>query len=273
MPLSAFLLALAAAFVHALWNLLIARARDPEAAAAVALLTAVVVLSPVLVFAWELESEAWPYIAASSALELVYFALLGAAYRRADVSVVYPLARGVAPVLVLVVGVVALGAETTAVQILGICLVGVGVLLVRGLARPAGSTGVLFGLAIACSIAAYTLVDDEGIRYANAVTYLELTLIAPAVGYALGIGWLKGGSALRAAVNPSTVVAGLGMWVAYGLVLAALARAEAAPVAAVRETSIVIATLGAALFLGEPVSRSRLAGAILVAAGVALLAF
>ena len=175
--------------------------------------------------------------------------------------------------LVLVVGVVALGAETTAVQVLGICLVGVGVLLVRGLARPAGSTGVLFGLAIACSIAAYTLVDDEGIRYANAVTYLELTLIAPAVGYALGIGWLKGGSALRAAVNPPTVVAGLGMWVAYGLVLAALARAEAAPVAAVRETSIVIATLGAALFLGEPVSRSRLAGAIFVAAGVALLGF
>ena len=133
MPLSAFLLALAAAFVHALWNLLLARARDPEAPAAVALLTAVVVFAPVLAFAWELEAEAWPYIAASSVLELVYFALLGAAYRRADVSVVYPLARGVAPVLVLVVGVVALGAETTAVQALGVCLVGVGVLLVRGL--------------------------------------------------------------------------------------------------------------------------------------------
>lgn len=273
MPLSAFLLALAAAVVHALWNLLIARARDPEAAAAVALLTAVVVFAPVLAFAWELEAEAWPYIAASSALELVYFALLGAAYRRADVSVVYPLARGVAPVLVLAVGVLALGAETTAIQALGVCLVGLGVLLVRGLGRPAGSAGVLFGLAIACSIAAYTLVDDEGIRFANAVTYLELTLIAPAVGYALGLAWLRGGSALRAELAPATVAAGLGMWVAYGLVLAALARAEAAPVAAVRETSIVIATLGAALFLGEPVGRSRLAGAVLVAAGVALLGF
>jgi drug/metabolite transporter (DMT)-like permease len=272
-PLSAFLLALSAAFVHAAWNLLIARARDPEAATAVALLVAVVVFAPVLALRWELEAEAWPYIAASSALELVYFALLGAAYRRADVSVVYPLARGVAPVLVLVVGVVALGAETTGLQALGVCLVGLGVLLVRGLGRPAGSAGVLFGLAIACSIAAYTLVDDEGIRFANAVTYLELTLIVPAFGYALGMGWLKGGAALRAAVAPATVVAGLGMWAAYGLVLAALARAEAAPVAAVRETSIVIATLGAALFLGEPVGRSRLAGAVLVAAGVALLGF
>jgi drug/metabolite transporter (DMT)-like permease len=272
-PASAFLLALGAAFVHAVWNLLLARARDPEAAAAVALLSAVVLFAPVLAFAWELEAEAWPYIAASSALELVYFALLGAAYRRAEVSVVYPLARGIAPVLVLVAGVLALGADTTAAQALGVCLVGLGVILVRGLRRPAGAAGVLFGLAIACSIAAYTLVDDEGIRFANAVTYLELTLIAPALGYAAGLAWVRGGVALRAELVPTTVAAGLGMWVAYGLVLAALARAEPAPVAAVRETSIVIATAGAALFLGEPVPRSRLAGAALVAAGVALLGF
>ena len=273
MPLSAFLLALGAAFVHALWNLLLGRARDPEAAGAVALLTAVVVFAPVVAVQWELEAEAWPYVVASSLLELVYFALLGAAYQRAEVSVVYPLARGIAPVLVLVVGVAALNAETTAVQALGVCLVGLGVLLVRGLGRPAGSSGVLFGLAIACSIAAYTLVDDEGIRYANAVTYLELVLIVPAIGYALGVAWFKGGAALRAELRPASFLAGVGMWVAYGLVLAALARAEAAPVAAVRETSIVIATVGAALFLHEKVGRWRLAGAVLVAIGVALLGF
>jgi drug/metabolite transporter (DMT)-like permease len=63
------------------------------------------------------------------------------------------------------------------------------------------------------------------------------------------------------------------MWVAYGLVLAALARAEAAPVAAVRETSVVIATVGAAVFLHERVGPSRLAGAGLVAVGIALLGF
>jgi drug/metabolite transporter (DMT)-like permease len=239
----------------------------------VALVTAVVLLAPVAALRWELEPEAWPYVAASAALELVYFALLGAAYRRAELSVVYPLARGVAPVLVLVVGVLALGTATSAGQALGVCLVGLGVLLVRGLRRPAGSAGLLFGLAIACSIAAYTLVDDEGIRYANALTYLELVLVFPAIGYALGIAWLKGRSALRDELSPSTVVAGLGMCVAYGLVLAALARAEAAPVAAVRETSVVIAAVGAALFLGERVGPSRFAGAVLVAVGVALLGF
>jgi drug/metabolite transporter (DMT)-like permease len=232
-----------------------------------------VLLAPVAALRWELEPEAWPYVAASAALELVYFALLGAAYRRAKLSIVYPLARGVAPLLVLVVGVLVLGAATSAAQALGVCLVGLGVLLVRGLRRPAGSAGVLFGLGIACSIAAYTLVDDEGIRYANALTYLELVLVFPAIGYALGIAWLKGRSALRDELSPSTVVAGLGMCVAYGLVLAALARAEAAPVAAVRETSVVIAVVGAALFLGERVGPSRLAGAVLVAVGVALLGF
>jgi drug/metabolite transporter (DMT)-like permease len=272
-PASAFLLALAAAFVHALWNLLLARARDPEAATAVALLTAVAVFAPVLAFSWELDTEAWPYIAASSVLELVYFALLGAAYRRAELSVVYPLARGVAPVLVLVMGVLALGAETSALQAAGVCLVGLGVILVRGLRRPAGSSGVLFGLAIACSIAAYTLVDSEGIRYANAVTYLELILVVPAIGYALGVAWLKGPAALRAEAAPAPFAAGLGMWVAYGLVLAALARAEAAPVAAVRETSVVIATIGAALLLHERVGSTRLVGAVCVALGTALLGF
>ncbi|HXV56692.1 MAG TPA: EamA family transporter [Gaiellaceae bacterium] len=271
MPLSAFLLALAAAFVHALWNLLLARARDPEAATAVALLVAVVVFAPAAALAWDLEAEAWPYVGASALLELVYFGLLGAAYRRAEVSVVYPLARGLAPVLVLAAGVLLLGSGTTAAQAAGVCLVGAGVLLVRGLRRPAGSAGVLFGLAIACSIAAYTLVDDEGIRFANAVTYLELTLVVPAVGYALGIAAVKGAGALRAEATPATALAGLGMWAAYGLVLAALARADAAPVAAVRETSVVIATAGAALVLGERVGPSRLAGAGLVALGVALL--
>ena len=271
MPLSAFGLALAAAFVHALWNLLLARARDPEAAGAVALVTGVVVFAPVAALTWELQAEAWPYLVATSLLELLYFAFLGAAYRRAELSVVYPLARGIAPVLVLALGVVALGAGTTGAQAAGVCLVGLGVLLVRGLGRPAASAGVLFGLAIACCIAAYTLVDDKGIRYANAITYLELSLVLPAVGYAAGIVLFKGAAALRAEVRPASLVAGVSAFVAYGLVLAALARAEAAPVAAVRETSVVIATAGAALLLRERVGPGRLAGAVLVAAGIALL--
>ncbi len=272
MPLDAFLLALAAAFAHALWNILLARARDPQAATAVALLVSIAVFAPVAVLTWDLERAAWPYLAVTSVLQLVYFALLITAYQRADVSVVYPVARGLAPVLVLTAGVVVLGAATSAVQVAGVLLVGLGVLLVRGLRAEANAVGLAFGAVIACVIASYTLVDNSGIRHASPITYLELSMIPCALVYAAAIARLQGGASLRRELNLSSITAGVATFTAYALVLAALDRAPAAPVAAVRETSILIATGLAAVVLRERVSPGRLAGAVLIVAGVALLA-
>lgn len=271
MPLSAFLLALAAAFLHALWNILLARARDPEAATAVALVVAIVAFAPVAAVVWEVDTDVWPYIAASGAFQLVYFALLGAAYRRAELSLVYPLARGLAPVLVLVFGIAALNAASSAGQAAGVCLVGLGVVLVRGVRREPDPRALAFGLGIAGCIAAYTLIDNEGIEHANAITYLELSMVGPSIAYAAGVVAVKGLPAVRAEIGAASVTAGLATFGAYALVLAALGLAAAAPVAAVRETSVVIATAGAALFLGERVGGVRIVGAALVAAGVALL--
>jgi drug/metabolite transporter (DMT)-like permease len=174
-------------------------------------------------------------------------------------------------VLVLVVGVAALGLGTSPQQAAGVCLVGLGVLLVRGLRRSAEPAGVLFGLAIACFIAAYTLVDKYGIRYAAPFVYLELSMLLSGLGYSAAIVRLRGPAALRAEWGWATVAAGLATFGAYGFVLAALQRASAASVAAVRETSIVIAAAFAALVLKEPVGPERLAGAVLVATGVAIL--
>lgn len=272
MPLTALLLALAAASVHALWNLLLARARDPEAATAVALVVAVVVFAPVAPFFWGLEREVWPYLAVTSSLQLLYFALLITGYRKAEVSVVYPVARGVAPVLVLLAGIVVLGHGTSWTQAAGVVLVGLGVLAIRGLRRGADPTGVVFGLAIAAVIASYTLVDKRGLDYATPIAYLEVSMVAPALLYAAWVARLRGGAvALRGELNRSSVVAGIATFSAYALVLAALERASAASVAAVRETSVVIATLLAAVVLKEQVTPVRLAGAVLVAAGVAIL--
>src|SRR3954471_13311396 len=156
----ALALALSAACFHALWNLLLARAPDVEAATAVALVTAEVVFAPVAVVAWRADAEVWPWVVASSVLELAYFALLAAAYRRSPLSVVYPIARGGAPVLVLLIGVVALGHGTSWPQAAGVPLVVAGILLVRGLRRPDGR-GAGFGLVIAACIASYTLVDKR----------------------------------------------------------------------------------------------------------------
>lgn len=266
MPTSALLLALAAAFVHALWNVLLARARDPRAATAVALLVAEVVFAIPTWAAWHVHAAVWPFLLASGALQLAYFTLLVAAYRVAPLSVVYPIARGTAPVLVLIFGVVALGRGTSVGQVLGVCLVGGGILLVRGL-RPTVGRGVALGLVIACTIAVYTLVDKQGVTHAGALPYLELSMLGPALVYAATVPRAR----LRAELHPATIVAGIATFGAYCMVLLALQRASAASVAAVRETSVVVTALLASRFLAEPVSRARLAGAVLVAGGIALV--
>lgn len=269
MPASALGLALAAACVHALWNVLLARARDVEAATAVALVVAEVVFLPVAILVWHVHRAAIPFLIASGALQLLYFTLLATAYRVAELSVVYPIARGTAPVLVLVIGVSALGHATSVGQVAGVVLVGLGILLVRGLGR---GPGVPLGLVIACVIAAYTLVDKNGVKHAGAVPYLELSMIGPTILYASAIARTKGTRALRAEWGPATLVAGIAIFGAYAFVLLALQRAAAAPVAAVRETSVVLTALLARRVLKETVGAARIAGAVAVAIGIALLA-
>mgnify|MGYP000953603727 CR=1 FL=1 len=271
MSTTALALALTAAFIHAAWNLALARQDDIEAATGVAMVVGVIAFLPVAALTWDLEREAIPFIVVTAILQLVYFAGLATAYRLAELSVVYPIARGVAPVLVLVIGVAFLSEPTSLRQIGGVLLVGVGVLLVRGLDRVREKDGVFLGLAIASVIAAYTLVDARGVEHADPLTYLTLAML-PASAVYLGYVVSRGGvPRVRAATSWTVALAGIGSFLAYVLVLAALQRAPAAAVAAVRETSIVIATALAARILHEKVSRLRVAGAVLVVAGVALL--
>jgi drug/metabolite transporter (DMT)-like permease len=260
MPASALGLALGAALVHALWNLLLAGARDSQAATAVGMCVGCVLFLPALL--GDVDSGVWPYVVASSALELAYFALLALAYSKYELSAVYPLARGSAPVFVLVAGGVSL-----ALQAVGVVLVACGVLMVRGLRRGDWQE-TLLALGVGACIAGYTLIDKHGLRHADPLPYLELVLVVPALAYA---GWI-GRVRLGAAVGWRPALAGLGMFGAYALVLAALRLAAAAPVAAVRETSIVMATLLGAVVLHEAVGRARAAGAVAIVAGVAAIA-
>ena len=272
MPVSALLLALVAAALHATWNLLIARARDPEAATAVALVAAAIAFAPIAALTWDVDADAWPYIVASATLELAYFALLAAAYRRSELGLVYPLARGLAPVFVLVAAAVVLGTDPAFGEVVGVATITVGVFLVRGIGRSADRRGTLLAAVIAGCIAAYTLVDKEGMQHAAPLPYLELVLAGPALVYAAGLASARGRPAVRAELGLPAIAAGLAMFGAYAFVLAALDRAAAAPVAAVRETSVVIATVLAARVLHERVTPARLAGSIVVVGGVAVLA-
>jgi drug/metabolite transporter (DMT)-like permease len=268
---TAFALALSAALIHAVWNVLVGGSRDPRPATAVAMLAAAIVGLPVAIAGWRISADAIPWMVPSSALELLYAVLLAAAYRRAAVGVVYPIARGAAPVMVLLFAVLT-GSGTTFGQVAGVLMVCGGILLVsRGGTAPS-RTDVLVALGVAATIAGYTIVDKHGIEHASAVAYFECVLAPAALLFA---GWTAsrlGPGALLAEVTPKTVGAGVGMFAAYALVLAALGQAPAAAVAAVRESSIVIAAVLAAIWLREPLGRRGIAGAAVVAVGVAVSA-
>jgi drug/metabolite transporter (DMT)-like permease len=271
MPLTALVITLGAAVVHAIWNLVVARSQDNQATTAVAIAVGVIVATPFALLRWHVEPPAWPFIAASSVLELVYFYLLTTAYRRAEMSLVYPIARGTAPVIVLIVSVALLGVATSLPQSAGVALVGLGVILVRGLRGGAKWSDVALALAVASSIAGYTLVDKEGVRYADPITYVTLILVVPAVVSLLYVASRGGWQRVRRAFKRDAVITGIGTVIAYALVLVALTLAPAASVAAVREVSVVIAVALGAILLHEKVGPSRVAGAIVVVLGVALI--
>src|ERR687896_257361 len=282
----ALALALGAAFLHALWNVLLAGSRDSVAATGALLLFGVVLLAPAALLSGgfssgALSSEALPFVAASAALELAYFVLLARAYRGGELGVVYPVARGSAPVLVLGAAVLGLGKGVSVLAALGVVLVAGGVLTLglasvgrqrrhmRDLDGP-HSRDLVLGLAIGGAIAGYTLVDSEGLDHADPLPYLFLIAAVTAVAYNGALLATGRAQELREALNGRMLAAAAATFGAYAMVLAALERAPAAPVAAVRESSIVIAALMAWLFLGE---ERRLGGAVLVAAGVALIAY
>lgn len=271
MALTTLALVLAAALIHAFWNLVIARADDTQATTALALAIGVIVAVPLAVLRWNVRPEAWPFIAASSAVELVYFWLLTNAYGRAEMSLVYPIARGSAPVIVLVVSVALLGAATSVGQAAGVGLVGLGVVLVRGLRRGARWSDVAMALAVAAAIASYTLIDKQGVQYADPITYVVLILIVPAIASLAFVASRGGVARLRNSLSPLTLAGGVASIAAYGLVLIALTTAAAASVAAVREVSVVFAAVAGAVVLNERVGVSRLAGSVVVALGVALV--
>ncbi|HKR99216.1 MAG TPA: EamA family transporter [Candidatus Dormibacteraeota bacterium] len=275
MPTEPLLLALCAALVHAGWNLLISRARDSEAATAVALGAGAIAFAPVAAATWRVDSAALPYAAGSAALELVYLAMLARAYQEGELSVVYPIARGSSPLLILVFSLAVLGHSLSAAAVIGIVLVATGVVAVRGRNSATSARDVGLALAIGLCIASYTLLDKQGLEHASPLAYLQLVVAVPALIYVPAFAHHRGAAALRAELSSPSLLAGLGMFGAFGLALAAIKLAPSASLAAVqavRESSVVIAVVLARVLLGERVTGVRLAGALAVVAGVAAIA-
>jgi drug/metabolite transporter (DMT)-like permease len=267
-PASALALALGSAVLHAAWNLLLGRARDVQAAAAATFLLSIALAAPFAAVWWQADVSVWPYALASALFEGVYIVALAYAYRTGEVSFVYPLTRGLAPVLALGVAAAFLSHGASAAEVAGVLFVGVGVVLVRGPGGPGDARGLLLVATIAAAIAGYTLVDRAGIHHAGALTYFVLVLAGPNLVYPALVGW----GPMRREFGVGVAAGAVANLGSFALGLLALRHAAAAPVLAVRSSSILITTLLAGRVLAERVAPSRVAGSLLVFGGVVLLA-
>jgi drug/metabolite transporter (DMT)-like permease len=298
-----FALVAGAAVLHVAWNVLLKTAGDPLRAAAVGMAAGAGAIVPIAAVGWVLQGrpavppEAIGLAALSGLLEAAYFAFLAAAYRRGDLSVVYPIARGTAPLLAVAVGIGVLGERLGPEGIAGVAALLVGLLALQ---RPwrfvpafrAGGGGgrtadpaVAFALATGVMIAGYSAVDRVGSRVVEPGRSAGIMWGFGVVFLWAGvIGWSRGGRAAREGratpgptLNvPRAAVGGLITLAAYLLILVAFSVAPLTAVAPLRESAIVLASGWGTLRLGEGRDRSEAVGRIgasaLVVVGAILLA-
>lgn len=277
---AAVALALAAAAVHGTWNVLVKVGGDPisifRRATIASGLVATVTVAPVWLASGRpgFTAAAMGLCLASATLETLYLWLLSWAYRHGELSAAYPIARGSAPLIAVVVGLVVLGEKITTIQFAGVVLLLAGILAVT--VSQAHGRATVPALLTGMTIATYTSIDSVGVRLSTPWLYgwLLFTLMAIELPVSLWIGERIG--AVRrapAAALSRTAVIGAFMWIAYFLVLWALSLAPLAVVAPVREISIVAVALWGVWRLRERDGAAmKVSGALATVAGVALLA-
>ena len=282
MPASALLLVLFAALCHTTWNLLLKRGSDRLETQTGALTWAVLLASPVLLIYWpgDVPAGGWLLIVASAVFETGYVFALTAAYGAGDLSLVYPVARGSAAIIVVPVAIAALGERPSASGLAGIALVLAGVFagdaraFRRGAAVPGGRRALALALLTGSMTAGYSLVNKVGVGKMPVPLYAYL-VFAVNVALVLGVMW-----AWRRRLPVIMLGAGAGrivamsalMLAAYVSVLSAMARAPVSYVVAAREVGVVVAALAGMVVLGEPRSPTRLGAAVVIFAGLVVIA-
>ncbi|MBI5157165.1 MAG: EamA family transporter [Acidimicrobiia bacterium] len=270
MPFSALAVVLAAAVLHAGWNLLLKASGDRLVAAAMQAIAGALVLAPSLI-ADGYPADRWPSLLASGVFHLGYGLTLVGAYERGDLSVVYPVARGTAPLVVAVGAAVFLDDTLGGLGVLGVVLIAGGILAV--IRHP--GRGIMWALACGGFIAGYSLVDGAAERAeGGSLRYTAALLLTNAVTLSVVAlvrrGWRTAMLAARRG-GGRQLLGGAASAFAYLLVLIAAREAPLGAVAAVRETSVVLGALGGWLLLGEPFGRARAASAAVIAMGLVLL--
>jgi drug/metabolite transporter (DMT)-like permease len=274
----AFTAVLLGAAMHASWNVIVKVGLDRFLAMTLISTGAAVFSLIVAPFVPWPKPEAWPFLVASVLIHIGYKAGLIGGYKAGDLGQVYPIARGTAPFLVALAGIVLLPERLSPMGLAGILALASGVSLMalrggRDLARFNGRA-IAYALLTALCIAAYTLVDGIGSRvngspHSYAVWFFILDAI-PFLAWAL---WRRGGEAAEKMLAHwrSGLGGGLLILGSYWIALWAMATAPIAIVAALRETSVLFAAALAVLWLGEPLYRVRVIAAVVIVIGVVLV--
>ncbi|MDH3580490.1 MAG: DMT family transporter [Hyphomicrobiales bacterium] len=274
-----FMAVLLAAALHASWNALVKNAGDKHLSMAGIVIGHAPFALAVMPFVPLPAAQSWPYLGAGVVLHLCYQFFLLNSYRVGDLTQVYPIARGVAPMIVALVSVALLGIRLSATELLAVFTIGAGIMslvFVRGSDGVLNPRAGLMALATGCFIAGYSLVDGLGAREAGTgVGFYAWMSTINAVAFALIMAWRKPNVLKRLAGEGRwiAILGGGGSFVAYAIVTWAFTQAPIALVTALRETSIIFALLIGVLFLKERLNLAKLVSTTVTLAGAILLRF
>lgn len=263
---------LGGALLHAGWNALLKSSADKQLDTVAISVGAAVVGLAVAIWLPFPASASLPWLGGSALLHILYFLFLAGAYRWGDLSYAYPIMRGGGPVIVALTGAFVFGEVLAPEQSAGVALVCAGILAFA--VGKADRRATLFALANAVVIAAYTLVDAKGARLSGSpVAYALWFFVANGIIIYLYFGVRRGLEVPRyLARNWSRILVGAVFTTgSYAIALWAMTRAPVALVAVLRETSVIFAAILGALFLGEKLTRRRLAATGAVLAGLITL--
>lgn len=264
--------------MHASWNALVKAGADRFAFTIVLTLVECVMglaLAPLFPM---ISAEALPWLLLSGVLHVGYMLFLTEAYAHGDLAQVYPLARGSAPLIVAIVSALFLREELSATRLAAVLCIGLGVVALS--LRGGGDFGRVRGkavanaLATACFTAGYTLVDAIGARASGSASAYTCAMFVLSGAALVAVGFFRRGATaltVDARVWRLGALAGALSFLAYWAAIWAFTKAPVALVAALRETSVLMAMLIGVVFLGERSSGWRWAAAGLIAGGVALM--
>jgi drug/metabolite transporter (DMT)-like permease len=274
--LGIFLAVLGAAFLHALWNALIKLGTSKVGGMVILSIVEVPIGLTVIAFVPPIDPAAIPWVIAAGCTHFAYKFFLTYAYDRGDLSRVYPIARGAAPMVVALVGAVFLADAVSGQEYLAISVLAAGILLMaRGVFSSGEDRRLLpFALGSAMATATYTLIDGMGARVSGApAAYVAWVFVADGIFFTLGMVALRGWDVIPRnwqAWRMGAVASGAS-YGAYAVSIWAMTLAPIAVVAALRETSILFAVLIGWLVFGEKMGGEKAVAALVIVAGVMLM--